>query len=628
MCPKCHALYWYDERCRRESRVGSPVYNPCCRGGKVVLDNLNPTPSPLSELLDPLGGPDSRHFLDNIRMYNSMFAFTSMGVQVDERINAGNAPYVFRVSGQLCHLIGSLLPLDDEPPRFAQLYMYDTQNEISNRLGLFSTDDSLSAPRSHIVQALSAMLGQHNCYVQAFRSVRERILADPDDNLHLRIVAHRSGDGRQYAAPAASEVVGLVVGDLDTTHHDRDIIVQRRSGLLQRISSLHPSYMPFQYPLVFAHGEDGFHLNIEYSTTAPSTSSSVRQHVTMNEYYCYRLHVRAIGCNILLKCSRLLQQIAVDMYACVEQSRLSFVRANQATLRSETYNNVRNAVVNSDMFGDTIGRRVILPASHVDSPRYMFQNYQDAVAICKHLGTPHLFITFTSNPAWPEITRNLFPGQRAADRPDLVCRVFRMKLNLMVRDFRDGRFFGPVSACRDRDRIAIHRNSNPNMPAVEHQNNQNQIVDEHLANNPVSRCTKLTAWFELNAIDPFAHSLTYSQVTKYYTWHEDEKVWRYRLQGDRLARMHFVHPTAGDVYYVRMLLNYVHGASSFQHLRTSNGVLYPTFKEACNALGLLNNNTEWVATMQDAAAMASSPQLRCLFVNILLFSEIADASEL
>ncbi|KAJ1694831.1 hypothetical protein LUZ63_011529 [Rhynchospora breviuscula] len=54
------------------------------------LDVFDPIPQTLSDLLDPNNGLDSRHFIDNIRIYNSMFAFTSMGVQIDE---SGRGPY-------------------------------------------------------------------------------------------------------------------------------------------------------------------------------------------------------------------------------------------------------------------------------------------------------------------------------------------------------------------------------------------------------------------------------------------------------------------------------------------------------------------------------------------------------
>lgn len=55
----------------------------------------------------------------------------------------------------------------------------------------------------------------------------------------------------------------------------------------------------------------------------------------------------------------------------------------------------------------------------------------------------------------------------------------------------------------------------------------------------------------------------------------------------------YVHPSAGERYYLRMLLNVVKGATSFEDIRTVNGVLHPTFRSACTALGLLGDAKEW-----------------------------------
>ena len=57
----------------------------------------------------------------------------------------------------------------------------------------------------------------------------------------------------------------------------------------------------------------------------------------------------------------------------------------------------------------------------------MRQNYQDAMAIVREMGKPDLFITFTSNPFWEEITRELEPGENYINRPELCVRVFNMK---------------------------------------------------------------------------------------------------------------------------------------------------------------------------------------------------------
>lgn len=67
--------------------------------------------------------------------------------------------------------------------------------------------------------------------------------------------------------------------------------------------------------------------------------------------------------------------------------------------------------------------------------------YQDAMGIVRAVGLPDLFLTFTCNPSWQSIT-NALNGQSAAERPDIVNRVFRHKLDCLLRDLRDGHHFG------------------------------------------------------------------------------------------------------------------------------------------------------------------------------------------
>lgn len=72
----------------------------------------------------------------------------------------------------------------------------------------------------------------------------------------------------------------------------------------------------------------------------------------------------------------------------------------------------------------------------------MFQLYQDAMAIVGATSTPSYFITFTCNPKWPEITAELFPNQTAADRPDIVDRVFEAKLRELLMDLKKNEVSG------------------------------------------------------------------------------------------------------------------------------------------------------------------------------------------
>ena len=60
------------------------------------------------------------------------------------------------------------------------------------------------------------------------------------------------------------------------------------------------------------------------------------------------------------------------------------------------------------------------------------------MGIVHHYGKPDFFITFMCNPRWKEITDELLENQTAADHPDLVTRVFKLKLHLLLQDLYYG----------------------------------------------------------------------------------------------------------------------------------------------------------------------------------------------
>lgn len=148
-------------------------------------------------------------------------------------------------------------------------------------------------------------------------------------------------------------------------------------------------------------------------------------------YYAYRLMIRENEDNHILKCRRLFQQYAVDMYAKIETERLNFIRFNQKKLRSEEYIHLRDAI-NNDANVNDIGRMTILPATYTGSPRHMHEYAQDAMSYVRHYGRPDLFITFTCNPQWIEIRNNLQAGQSPSDRHDITARVFKQKLKSLM----------------------------------------------------------------------------------------------------------------------------------------------------------------------------------------------------
>jgi hypothetical protein len=66
-----------------------------------------------------------------------------MGANIGKSVNYGRGPPIFKNCGQVHYRVGSLLPPHDGPPKFIQLYIYDTTNEVNNRLRCLSGDDAL-----------------------------------------------------------------------------------------------------------------------------------------------------------------------------------------------------------------------------------------------------------------------------------------------------------------------------------------------------------------------------------------------------------------------------------------------------------------------------------------------------
>ena len=105
--------------------------------------------------------------------------------------------------------------------------------------------------------------------------------------------------------------------------------------------------------------------------------------------------------------------------------------------------------------------------------------------------------------------------------------------------------------------------------------------------------TTLTAFFKYNtenAKKDSYHPLLYQDFPSQFVFGKD-KLWHPRERaGFAVGRIYFVNPREGERYFLRLLLTSVRGPTSFENLRTVNGTLHPTFRAACEALGLLNND--------------------------------------
>ncbi|CAN1130266.1 hypothetical protein LINPERPRIM_LOCUS13112 [Linum perenne] len=511
------------------------------------------------------------------------------------------------------------------------------------------------------------MLDQYNVLTKTFRQVRSALEHPQNKDLRLRITGQRIPNGKQYELPSGVELAGL-----------------------QRITSLHPLFDSLHFPLLFPYGNDGFHNCIKYNPTRTSRGQK-RQHVTQREYYCFRIQYRNAEGSTLIRGGKTLQHYCIDAFTTVEQNRLTYLRNNQKTLRSEIYSS------------KNIGK-IILPSSFTGGMRYMKQLFLDAMAICHYFGNPDLFIT-------------------GKDKPAIVARVFRMKLQHLKDDINEHHIFGhtvaaelpnptedpigyasvtkfmihgpcgidnPKSPCmvdgkckkkfpkayntetildrhgytlykRDMTKITVNKSGKylDNRYVVPYNRHliikyqahinieichKGQLIKylfkyitkgpdrsqtiRNIVGRPGITNTMLTQWFVLNQRDPSARKYTYDQIPNAYVWSTQLDDWSPCKQGFVVGRIPSVPAASGDIFYLRMLLGKISGALNFKDLRTLNRIVYDNYQRTCQAMGLLSSNDEWDLVMSEVSRWAHPAIIQSMFVSLLIFCQVAEPSTL
>ncbi|RYR33800.1 hypothetical protein Ahy_A10g048444 [Arachis hypogaea] len=224
-CTWCGVGFWYDERVIRESKVSQPVFSICCLKEKVQLSLLKEPPELLVSLLSG-NDPRSKHFFKNIRAYNNLFCFTSIGGRVDTSLSNGSSSPQFILCDKNYHRIGSLLPVPGQQLKFAQLYIFDTENELANREEIFCFSSRTDSLDSTLIEDLLKILDENNVVAKSFRMAKEFYQQRPTEVFSICLFRHRAADPRVYNEPTVSEIAALIIGDFDGSDTTRDIIIQ------------------------------------------------------------------------------------------------------------------------------------------------------------------------------------------------------------------------------------------------------------------------------------------------------------------------------------------------------------------------------------------------------------------
>uniref|UniRef100_A0A0A9DUN1 ATP-dependent DNA helicase n=1 Tax=Arundo donax TaxID=35708 RepID=A0A0A9DUN1_ARUDO len=503
--------------------------------------------------------------------------------------------------------------------------------------------------------------------------------------------------------------------------------------------------------------------------------------------------------------------------------------AHQKELRADLYQGLVDSLQAGEGRADAVGKRIVLAKSFIGGPRDKRRRYMDAMALVRKYGKPDVFLTMTCNPKWDEITRELYHGQTAQDRPDLVVRVFRAKLEELktqllekhilgrvrayvyvvefqkrglphahfllimqgrykltcpeqydclisaelpdehkfpelykmvvrhmmhgpcgvlnracpctkgrpscknhyprpfnhttlqgkdsyplyrrrdnkrvakvrghdldnrwvvpynpyllrlfnchinveacssikavkylfkyiykghdrasvavneankansngdideIRQYRDARWVTPPEALWRIYGFELSKNSPPVMQLQLHLPNMHMIAFQkgqdiqQVVNREGVEKSMLTEYFEANKKHEHARGILYRDFPEWYTWQKgkNKNFWQRRVRqtGGQIGRIVSAHPAEGERYYLRILLNHVTGAISYDDLRTVDGNILPTFREAAEKRGLIEADNTLDECMTEAELFQMPSSLRRLFATILVFCEPSD----
>ncbi|XP_070028974.1 uncharacterized protein [Nicotiana sylvestris] len=357
----------------------------CCNSGSRRLTS-HKMPTELSELYFR-NTEGSENFRTYIRTYNNMFAFTSLGVKYDKELARRNCGiYTFRVQGQMYHFIEDLVP-SNENPRNLQLYFYDHDNELANRMA---------------------------CSTRINKSIVKKLM----DILKYPLLFPFGENG---------------------WHCGIKKIVQTKNVTKRRAYCEHE-----QLPSISNMcSVDGF---LDMEDKSLQKGNRKRDTVSCREYYCYKFQLRDNETNEVLHCGRIFQQFIVDVYIKLETQRLDFFSFNPDLFRIEVLQGLLDVLRCGEREASKIGKKTFLPVTFIGGPRDMRRRYMDAIALVQYFGKPDFFITMTCNPSWPKIKEHLSLADEVQNKPDLVSRVFRAKVEELKTDILKRQIFGSVAA--------------------------------------------------------------------------------------------------------------------------------------------------------------------------------------
>ena len=163
-------------------------------------------------------------------------------------------------------------------------------------------------------------------------------------------------------------------------------MTQALTGETATIDFRDRDYFPLMYPLLFPHGAVcGWY---------PDMKSTTGHKISLTQWLT-QLLVTEPRFQIL---GPLVNEFVIDVFSCIEDQRLSFHAHNQDKYRTSVHHASAVARVPRPRRDKAPGaEKIIVPSSFTQGFADQAKKMTEAMALLRHFGTAHYFLTFTCN---------------------------------------------------------------------------------------------------------------------------------------------------------------------------------------------------------------------------------------
>ncbi|GJT72009.1 DNA helicase PIF1, ATP-dependent [Tanacetum coccineum] len=545
--------------------------------------------------------------------------------------------------------MGSLLPVEGVPLRYAQLYFFDTQNEIMKWMSAFMEKEKTKKVDENTVIGLIQMLDRSNALAQSFRMTKEWCWSRGSQDFSLRLISERT-TSRQYNAPTVSEVAawltspklhGIAIPSVVSVWRGQGTTLLRGGWLFQqylvdafttieeqrlkwtrnnqdtlRVDMYHNLYdVNYKDAMALCRAYGNPDLFITFTSNPKWVEISDMLALIPGQ----KLHDR----HVFGDCCAVVYVIEFKKRGLPQAHILLWLEEHFKCMTPDELNNIIAAELPSpteDLDGYKVMSEFMLHGPCGKDAKYAPCTTEGKCL--KHYPKVFLEETVIDEDGYPIYRRRnnkvtakkgkfTYNNQHVVPYNRYLLLKYQAHINVewCNRSNETKYLFKYLNKGPDRAAIVIHENVTTGADGASlnyHLPNQNAVTLRDFEDLPALlekdgiNITMFTDWFELNKRDPVARDYTYDEIPQHYVWHAQHKIWRPRKQKKCIGRIVYSSPTSEERYYLRMLLNVVRGAQSFEKLMTVNKQTYATFKAACFAYGLLNDDKEWSHAIAEA----------------------------